>query len=108
MLFNPEHVELILSGEKTQTRRVWKRCHVKVGGTYKAKLEMLSRDYFALLKVTGIRQEKLGDISEADANAEGDYTVESYRREWIKINGAWDPDQVVYVISFVLVARGTQ
>jgi len=107
MLFNPEHVEPILGGEKTQTRRVWKRIHVKVGGVYKAKLKMLSRDYFALLKVTEIRQERLGDISEADAKAEGGYTVESYRREWIEINGTWDPDQVVYVISFVMVAAGT-
>lgn len=107
MLFNPEHVKPILSGEKIQTRRVWKRCHAKVGGTYRAKLKMLSRDYFARLKVTGIRQERLGDISEADAKAEGGYTVESYRQEWIEINGTWDPDQVVYVISFVMVALGT-
>ena len=47
MLFKKEHKEMILSGTKTQTRRIWKRPMVKVGGIYKAKLKMMSKDYFA-------------------------------------------------------------
>lgn len=103
MLFQHEHVEPILCGTKTQTRRVWKKCRAKVGAVHKAKLVMLSRDYFALIRITGVRQERLGGISEADAKAEGGYTIEGYKREWIRINGTWDPDQLVYVVDFVVV-----
>ena len=105
ILFKPEHVGLILRGEKTQTRRIWKRQRVKIGSVQKAKLKMLSTEYFALLKITGVRQERLGDISEADAGAEGRYTLESYRQKWIEINGSWNPDQRVYVVDFRLEGR---
>ncbi len=107
MLFKPEHVEPILCGEKTQTRRAWKKRRAKVGAVHKAKLKMISRDYFALLRIEGVRQERLGDISEADAKAEGGYTIESYREEWRRINkGVWDPDLLVYVVGFAKVAGG--
>lgn len=103
LLFRPEHVEPILRGTKTQTRRVWKRCRANVGVIHKAKLKMISRDYFALLKIMGTRQERLGDISEEDAKAEGGYTRETYRKKWIEINGSWNPDQLVWVVSFAVV-----
>lgn len=51
LLFKLEHIGPILHGEKTQTRRAWKR--------YCAKLEMLSRDYFALLRITGASKNAL-------------------------------------------------
>ena len=102
LLFKPEHVEPILRDEKTQTRRAWKKCRVKVGNIQKAKLKLFSKDYFALLKIVGVRQEKLGNISEIDAKAEGGYTPETYRQKWTEINGDWNPDQVVYVVDFQL------
>ena len=71
MLFKPEHVKMILSGQKTQSRRLWKKPMAKVDGTYKAKNKLFSKDYFAVLHVTKLWKEKLLDISEEDAKKEG-------------------------------------
>jgi len=62
LLFKPEHVGLILSGRKTQTRRVWKKSRAKVGAVHKAKTALFSPDHFALIRITGLRRERLGDI----------------------------------------------
>lgn len=68
------------------------------------------------LEITGVRVERLQDISEADAIAEGvfagDYEYdngegtesakESYKRLWESINGAgsWDANPWVWVVEF--------
>lgn len=103
MLFKEHHIKGIIAGVKTQTRRDWKRCMVKVGGIYLVKKQMLSKEWYAKIQVTGIRRERLGDISTVDAFKEGGYTVAEYICEWKAINGDWTPDLEVYVIDFELV-----
>jgi hypothetical protein len=100
LLFKPEHVEPILTSKKTQTRRIWKKPRAKVGSVHLAKTKMLSKEYFAQLKIQDVRQERLGDITEADAQAEGGYTVDTFRQVWVSINGSWEPDTMVYVVTF--------
>lgn len=107
LLFKPEYVGPILRGEKTQMRMVLKHLHAKVGAICMAKTEISSRDYFAWLKVVGVRRERLGDISEADARAEGGYTIGGYRRKWIEAGGAWDPDQLIWVVDFEVLRRAS-
>jgi len=65
MLFRPEHVKPILNGTKTQTRRTWKRPHVRVGGVYKAKTQMLSKRYFARLEAE-LKQGKVDCLKDID------------------------------------------
>jgi len=90
ILFQEEHVEPILNGTKTQTRRIWARQRAKVGATHLAKTKMLSKDFFAKVEIVRVFQETLGDISESDAKAEGYSSVEGYLRAFKKINKLTD------------------
>ena len=91
ILFNHNHVNPILRGQKTQTRRVWKRPRAKVGSVHLAKLNY-SKGYFAKLLITRVRKEKLCQITAEDALKEGGYTLEEFIDIWTQINGKWDPD----------------
>ena len=94
---------MILNGTKTATRRVWKKPMVKVGGIYKCKLKMLSKDYFAKIKVTKLYKQKLRDITEGDAIKEGYDCIRDFEKIWIKINGNWKDTLEVDVIEFEVV-----
>ncbi len=106
MLFKPEHIGLILPGRKTQTRRLWKKPRAKVGAIHKAKTALFSRDHFALIKITALRKERLGDISLEDVRREGYETLQAFKEEWIRINKIWDSELEVYVVSFELSGKG--
>ena len=107
MLFKPYHVPLVLAGLKTQTRRCWKTQRVTVGSLQKAKTQMLSKDYFAVLKILVVYKQRLGDMTEKDAWAEGGYTLEQYRTVvWPACSKIpWDDDLVVFVIEYVVTAK---
>lgn len=98
ILFKPEHVEPILRGQKTQTRRIGKR-RWKVGSIHQAKLNY-KPEFFASLQIKNIREEKLGDILEQDATAEGYKDATEYKDAFKRIYGYWDDDLVVWVVEF--------
>ena len=93
---------LILSGRKTQTRRVWKKPRARVGAVHKAKTALFSRDNFALIRIIGLRRERLGDITLEDVRREGYDTLEEFKAVWVRVNKSWDPELEVYVVSFEL------
>lgn len=86
LLFKPEHVPLILNGTKTQSRRIWKKKRCNVGSIHLAKTKMLSKEYFAKLKILKVWQERLMDISEEDAKKEGYKSIVDYNHAFFKIN----------------------
>ena len=86
LLFKPEHVPLILNGTKTHTRRIWKRKRCNIGSHHLAKTKMLSKEFFAILLIKNVWQEKLGDITEKDCIAEGYTSKGTYLRAFFKIN----------------------
>jgi hypothetical protein len=111
LLFKPEHVKPIDTGLKTQTRRTWKKPRVTDGSFQKAKTQMLSKNYFALLRITeSPYQEKLRSISDADAYAEGGYTYQSYIDKFYEIYPKLDREQMAFlwlwVVKFEKVGPG--
>jgi len=107
MLFKPEHKEMILNGTKTATRRIWKKPMVKVGGIYKCKLKMLSKDYFAKIEITKLFKQKLGEMTLEDCKKEGYENAQhnQFIDIWVKINGSWNPKLEVYVIEFEVIKK---
>ena len=87
MLFKPEFIELIKSGRKTQTRRLWKTAHVRVGGVYDARTKLFERaSVFARIQVLSLRREKIAEISEDDARAEGFASRVEFLKAFRRIN----------------------
>ncbi len=103
MLFKPCLVEPILNGRKTETRRLWKRCFIKVGNNYKAKTNFRNDSIFATVKIAYIRKERLGNINTEGLKREGCRSLNEFKRIWIDSYGSWQPNAQVYVIGFQLV-----
>lgn len=103
ILFKPEHVPMILSGRKIETRRDWKSWRTRVGSVHKAKTEMMSRNYFARIEILERWEERLGDISDESIHNEGYDSREAYMAKFREIYGYWKPDKVIKVIKFRVV-----
>lgn len=139
ILFSGPMVRAILSGEKTQTRRVIKpqyptsaiKCPYGVAGDllwvretfaendvlplsarppgeyiYRADSvhDMPRRVSRIMLEITGIGVERVQDISEADAKAEGFSGIKEFLGLWNDINAkrgyGWGVNPFVWVVSF--------
>ena len=105
MLFKKNHKQMILEGKKTATRRVWKKPMVRVGGLYKCKLKMLSKNYFAIIEVTKVYLQQLGEMTNKDAKKEGYANIKEFKKIWIEINGKWDDKKFVDVIEFKVINK---
>jgi len=102
ILFKPEHVQMILEGKKTQTRRTGDK-RWNVGAIHQARTNMPWMDdsgYFADIRILDVRRECVGDISSEDVSAEGYETHEEFKKIWRWINGDWDPFEEVWVVEF--------
>lgn len=104
-LFMKSHIEPILNGTKTQTRRNHKRARALVGAVHQCRTMMLNKDStFAQIKILRVWQERVCDISEEDAQAEGGYSRKEYIKGLVKMHKGklWTTD-TVYCYEFELV-----
>ena len=103
LLFKPEHVVPILSGAKTQTRRVGAR-RWREGAEHDARLNFTTPP-FARLRITSVRRQAVYRISTADAVAEGYPNRQAFFAAWDRVTG--EPRTTrVWVVSFVVVRAG--
>jgi len=100
MMFKRELLDLVISGKKTQTRRLHRRV-LREGRIYALKRSWIEStgDY---IKITKVTHQKLGDVSEEEAHKEGFSGLEEFRNAWISINGRWEPEMIVTVYEFEL------
>jgi hypothetical protein len=100
LLWKKEYIGRILSGEKTATRRR-SRPMVRVGGSY------LIRDGFFThrderITVNRLYTQRLGEMTEEDAEREGAPSREAFVGEWTRLYGSFDPGESVWVVEFRL------
>lgn len=104
ILFKKRFIELILSGKKTSTRRIGAK-RWNVGSTHQLKTSFFSEP-FAVVEILGVRQEKLGDISQADSGSEGFNTPAEFIASYRDIHKLDEADDIaatqVWVINFKL------
>jgi hypothetical protein len=124
MLFKPELLAKVLSGEKTVTRRIKKpgetavarrprrfdTCVIDAHGRLKwregnvyAACPGRGKVQQGRIRIKQIREECVSSINEADAVAEGFASRDEFLQAWDKINGKGKRDVFVWVLMFELV-----
>ena len=108
MLFKLEHIKMIEMGMKNATRRIWKKPHVKAGGVYPVQVRMFQpKADCSFIKVNAVYQQRLGDMTEADAKKEGGYTLEEFKKDFETVTkSTWDDDLIVWVVEFKMEKEG--
>ncbi len=97
--FRLKHMDSIREGIKTQTsRKGLPDPKVRPGATVYASIH---EPRAALLKVLSVERKRLGDFTGEDAQREGGYTLEEFKRVWAEIHPeGWDDGMSVFVIRF--------
>lgn len=112
MLFKDYHIPMIRSGSKTATRREWSENYAgpNVGSVVAATTELFVSDEEAdcYIRITDRYQQRLGEMTEEDAQAEGDYRdLYDFKTAYEDVYGedSFDPWKVVDVVEFEYVGR---
>lgn len=93
LVCHPKLVEAALAGRKTQQRR---------NGVYAYPGETFELQGVGFT-VTGLERKSLGDMTDADAQAEGYPSMEFYKELILKMHAGmvWDDSSLVWVHHFV-------
>lgn len=118
MLFKDYHIPMIRSGSKTVTRREWDGRQAVPGNVYQATSPAMNPDAPPIfighddcdcyIRATDVYEQPLGEMTDADARAEGDYDdLDGFRQGYERVygEGSWDPEKVVWVVGFEYVGE---
>ena len=100
MIFKPELLAKILDGTKAITRRRLP-CRYQVDHWYTVQPGR-GKKHVCHIFLTKVREERLGDINYSQAGREGFSLRSDFVKYWYRIHGAYDPDERVAVIEWVV------
>lgn len=103
MIFKPEMVVAIQAGAKSVTRRA-AGTRIAVGDRRAVQLGM-GRTSIGEIEIVDVREERLGELTDAEARLEGVADRTAFIALWMSIHGSWVPEQLVTRIEFREVAR---
>jgi len=102
-IFKRKHLNLILQGTKTQTRRI-SRYRLKIGKAYAVRSKMLEPAQ-ARIVITRAWRQQLRNLTPEDVRKEGFNSFTEFRQAWKEIYGTWNPDQIVTAYEFRLLTQ---
>ncbi len=98
LMFDPDEMEPILKGEKTQLSSPdAPDSKIKTGADVQASVYV---PRFADLHVLSVERKRLRYFDEQDAKREGYANLVEFKRAWKKKHGEWDENQLVHVVHF--------
>lgn len=100
MIFGKGLIPAILAGEKTVTRRTSTR--YRPGSTYAVQPGRGLRGV-ARIRVTDVRREPLGRLSDEEVAKEGFESQVDFAKYWISMHGRYDEETMVSRIEFELI-----
>lgn len=104
LLFKPEHIEPILAGRKTETRRLWKRRRARPMALHWCTTKLYDKEArFCRVRIASCLREPLGCITDDGAMREGYASRELFLAAFERINGATPLATYVYVVRFYKV-----
>jgi hypothetical protein len=105
MLFRRHLAEKVRAGRKTQTRRIAKIWY-REGSVQPIQENYKPGKAKDHIKIDRRYEQRLGDVTEDQAVAEGFQSLAEFKEEWIKITRQpWNPDQVVTAYEFRLCSK---
>ncbi len=91
----------IEKGKKIETRRPYSDTNIYYFGRMVGKIvKAVEGDKYTFILVTGVRKQKLREMTEDDAKREGFQSLEEFKKAWRQIYGGLNPDEEVVVIEF--------
>ena len=104
MLFRIHLAAKVRAGAKTQTRRTSKIRYRE--GSIQPIQENYNQKAKDHIKINKRYEQKLGDMAEEDAKAEGFENLDEFKKEWEKITKQpWNPEQTVTAYKFQLIKK---
>jgi hypothetical protein len=102
MIFQRDHLEAIRAGEKTATRQPSNAKRLSVGEIHRAVADrgVPRSEGECFVRVTDVYRQRLDEMTDADADREGGYSLEEFRGMWQEIHDEWDPSRRAVVYEF--------